>query len=215
MNLPRLICFMGIDGSGKTTLAKELVKASEAQGIRYRYVWGNAQPIFLRPLRALAHLTILRKADMKKDNSNYERAKEEASTKFGFVSRIYSLVLILDYFIWLFIKVRLPLIMGKKIICDRYVFDVAVNLHFLNKSLYPDSKQLVHFFLRYFPSPDLLFFIDISPEVAFLRKADIPSVSFLQRRQAVYRQLGQEYKAIVLNGADPIPVSLSKVVQNI
>jgi thymidylate kinase len=213
MNPPKLICLMGMDGSGKTTLAKKLVTEADRLGIRYSYVWGNAQPIFLRPLRAMAHRTVLRKTDMKKDNEDYEQVKEKVSAKYGFLSLIYSRVLMVDYFIWLFLKVKVPLLLGRRIICDRYVFDVAINLYFLNKSLFPDIEKTVHSLLRYFPAPGLLFLIDIPPAVAFRRKSDIPSIGFLQKRRVIYQKLSEEFNAVVLDGTSPILDSVNEVIK--
>jgi len=47
---------------------------------------GKCTAIFLRPLRAIAHLTVLRKTDMKKDNEDYEQVKEKVAAKYGFFS---------------------------------------------------------------------------------------------------------------------------------
>jgi thymidylate kinase len=215
MNPPKLICLMGMDGSGKTTLAKELVAATGRLGIHYRYIWGNAQPIFLRPLRAIAHLTVLRKTDMKKDNEDYEQVKQKVSAKYGFFSRIYSRVLMVDYFIWLFFKVKVPLFLGRRIICDRYLFDVAINLHFLNKSFFPDIEKTVHSLLRYFPAPGLLFLIDLPPAVAFQRKSDIPSIGFLEKRRVIYQKLSEEFNAVVLDGTSPIVDSVNEAIKRI
>jgi len=212
-NFPRLICLIGIDGSGKTTLAKNFVEEAKKIGIKYKYVWGNAQPIFLRPLRAMAHLTVLRKTDMKKANEDYEHVKETVSVKYGFLSRIYSRVLMLDYFIWLFLKVTVPLFLGRKIICDRYVFDVAINLYFLNKALFTDIEKTAHSLLRYFPAPGLLFLIDVPSAVAFQRKNDIPSMGFLEKRRVIYQKLSGEFNAVVLDGTSPLLDSVNEVIK--
>ncbi len=108
-NFPNLICLIGIDGSGKTTLAKSFVEEAKKFGIKYKYVWGNAQPIFLKPLRFVAHLTVLRKFDRFKDNNQYEKAKEDASYRFGILSWIYSSIYLIDYIVWLFLKIKVPL----------------------------------------------------------------------------------------------------------
>ncbi len=213
MNPPKLICLVGIDGSGKTTLAKELVREANRRGFSFKYVWGNAQPIFLRPLRALAHLTVLRNVDMQKNNEDYERIKEKVSKRYGFLSNVYSRILVVDYCIWLFLKVRVPLSFGKRIICDRYLFDVAVNLYFLNKSLFFNIEKTTDSLLKYFPAPDLLFVIDVPPDVAFQRKNDIPSIAFLERRRSIYRNLGDKFNAVELDGTAPILTSVNEIIR--
>lgn len=197
---PCLICLVGIDGSGKTTLAKVFVEEAKKRGITYKYVWGNAQPIFLRPLRALAHLTFLRSFDMKRDYEQYEKIKEEASSKHVILSWIYGRIFLLDYIIWLFLKVKLPLLFGQKIICDRYVIDVAVNLYFLNKNYFPNIENTIRSLFKYFPKPELLYIVDVPVSVAFARKTDIPSVDFLEKRRAIYQRLGEIFNARKLDG---------------
>ncbi len=199
-NFPNLICLIGIDGSGKTTLAKSVVEEAKKLGIKYKYVWGNARPIFLKPLRFIAHLTVLRKFDRFKDNNQYEKAKEEVLYRFGILSRIYSSIYLIDYIVWLFLKVKVPLFFGKKIICDRYIFDVAINLYFLNKKQFGDIKTIIQFLFKYFPQPELLYLVDVPSKVAFERKTDVPSVDFLEKRRGIYQRLSEIYNARKLDG---------------
>jgi len=214
-DFPRLICLIGIDGTGKTTLAKTFIREANKIGLKYNYVWGNAQPIFLKPLRALAHLTLLRNVEMQKDNEHYEKEKERISAKYGVLLLLYSRILILDYFIWIFLKIKLPLFLGKRIICDRYVFDVAINLYFLNKRYFSDIEKTIRNLFKYFPKPDLLYLIDIPVPVALGRKKDIPSPGFLEKRKVIYERLGKIYNARILDGQQPITDLINLIVRDI
>jgi len=211
--LPRLICLIGVDGSGKTTLAKTFEKEANKIGLKYRYVWGNAQPIFIRPLRWLAHLTLLRDLDMQKDNDRYEKVKEAITTKHISLSRIYARILIIDYIIWLLLKIKFPLFFGERIICDRYVFDVAVNLYFLDRNHFANVSKTIRSLFKYFPQPDLLYLLDVPISVAYERKEDIPSLRFLEKRQGIYRRIGGEFNAKTLDGCQPISTSI-KILTN-
>ena len=43
-----LICFTGIDGSGKTALAKNLVCTLNSEGFKFKYAYNRVDPIFCR-----------------------------------------------------------------------------------------------------------------------------------------------------------------------
>jgi dTMP kinase len=206
---------MGIDGAGKTTLAKTFIEKADKIGLKYKYVWGNAEPIFIRPARAIAHLTFLRNVDMHTDHDRYENVKEKISSKHHVFSSAYSSVLLFDYFVWLFFKVKLPLYFGRRIICDRYVFDVAINLYFLNKVLFADIQKTIKLLLKYFPKPDFIYLVDIPASVAFRRKSDIPSIGFLKKREAMYRRLSEIFGARKLNGNQPVADSIKIIIQDI
>ena len=212
---PRLICLIGIDGSGKTTLAKAFVEKADKIGMKYRYVWGNAQPIFIKPLRTIAHLTLLRNVDMQKDNERYEKIKEETSVKHSILSWLYSRILIFDYIIWLFFKVKLPLSLGRRIICDRYVFDVAVNLYFLNKKYFSNIEKTINTLLKYFPEPSLLYLLDVPISVAFKRKNDVPSIGYLEKRTVIYERLGKFFRARKLDGEKSVLDLINTIVKDI
>lgn len=214
MQRPSLICLIGIDGSGKTTLAKALAEETKKSGLNYKYVWGNAQPIFLLPLRKLAHLTVLRNVDMKKENDRYDKVKEDVSTKYCFLLWIYSRVLLFDYVIWLFFKVKLPLFLGKKVICDRYIYDVAISLYFLNKSYFADIEKTINKLFNYFPKPELLYLIDVPVAVAFKRKNDIPSLAYLENRKIIYTKLSNAFNVSKLNGENSIEDLVKTIIQD-
>ena len=70
--LPTLISIVGVDGSGKTTLASWLVDELAAQGHRPVLVWSRFRNYLSKPLLALTRLT----------GHNYYRTVD--GVKFGF-----------------------------------------------------------------------------------------------------------------------------------
>lgn len=212
--LPRFICIIGIDGSGKTTLAKGIVNRAKQDGIKYLYVWGNAQPILMRPLRWLARRILLRGKDMFRDYQNYKASKEAIVRDNKLISKFYRLLLMFDYYLWLITRVQLPLLMGRKIICDRYVYDVAINLALVIGGNVEDAERYVEKLLRIFPKPDLLIYLDVPDEIALSRKTDIPSIKYLQERRQIYKKLLISYRFNSLDGTESIE-SLTKTSWNI
>lgn len=199
-NLPRLICFSGIDGSGKTTLAKTVVENGRKIGIDYKYVWANAQPILIQPLRWISNRTFLRGQDMFRDYNSYKSTKLTIVRKNLIIRWMYISVLLLDYFIWLMIRVNLPRMFGRNIVLDRYIFDVAINTGLLLerpvRTIYSWTKIILYFF----PKPDLLFWVDVPEEEAFERKNDIPSMEYLHERRKIYAELMQRWEPILVDG---------------
>lgn len=198
----RVICFVGIDGSGKTTLAKNLVKTMAHEGIQYKYVYGRLEPFILKPFIMIGRRIFLRGNDMFEDYKQYSSAKNHAIKHHSFLFTFYRYVLLLDYFLQMLFRVRLPFMLGKKIVCDRYVYDTVItDLSVdMNYSGY-EIRNLIKRFFYIAPKPDLAFLIDLPEEIAFQRKDDTPSIEYLKERRHVYLDVGREEGMSVLDGS--------------
>ena len=197
------ICFSGIDGSGKTTLATNLRASLRSRGVQTKYVWGAHNYVLLRPL-----MLILKKRSRHGQASSSQGAMEKQ--RYGFAKRMirnpliaeaYKIFIISEYMLQIIVKIRLPLIFGKNVVCDRYVYDTAINLsvhmHYSQKSF----RILLDRLLNCCPKPDILFFVDLPEEVAYKRKNDIPSTNYLVKRRTFYRFLAKEYAVTRLDGS--------------
>lgn len=196
-----LICFTGIDGSGKTTVAKALVGRLGSEGLRSRYVYGRLQPIVLRPVFWAGRRLFLRKKDRNRDYVGYSHAKKGLLEN-RVLSALYEFLVLFDYFFQMMVKVRFPLAIGRTIVCDRYVYDTVVTDLAVDLK-YPQSRtsETLRRYLWLFPRPDLVFLIDVPEEVANRRKEDVPSVKYLEERRQLYLEVGREQGMIVLDGS--------------
>lgn len=196
-----LICFTGIDGSGKTTLAKALVAGLGAEGLGSRYVYGRLRPIILRPVFLLGKALFLRKKDMHKDYVEYSHAKKGLLEN-RVLSALYESLVLFDYFFQMTIKIRLPLTIGRDIVCDRYVYDTVVTDLAVDLK-YPQSRisKTLRRYLWLFPRPNLVFLIDVPEEIANRRKDDVPSVKYLEERRKLYLEVGREQGMVILDGS--------------
>jgi dTMP kinase len=200
-----LICFTGMDGSGKTTLAKYLVEVMAQEGIKCKYVYGRLEPFILKPFIMIGRKIFLRGNDMFEDYTQYSSVKNRAIKRYSFLFAFYRYVLLTDYFLQLLFRVRLPIILGKSIVCDRYVYDtvitdLAVDMDY---SVY-EIRNLIKKCFYISPKPDLAFLIDLPEEIAFQRKADTPSVEYLKERRGIYLNVGGEAEMVVLDGSKSI-----------
>jgi len=101
-------------------------------------------------------------------------------------------------------KVTLPLFMGHTLVSDRYLYDTLINVG-LGIGLSHDkilSNNVC--FSRFFPNPDLIFFLDIPEEIAFSRKDDVPDILYLRERRELYKQFAQIFPMITLDGTLPV-----------
>jgi len=194
------ICFTGIDGSGKSTLAKALVTKLELRGIKSKYVYGRFQPLMLSLVNFIGRVLFLHGKDIFKDYIEYSHTKKAL---FGnrLLSSIYGLLLLFDYFFQIIFKIWLPIMLGKNIICDRYIYDtivtdLAVDLNYSQKKI----ERMLKTCLSFFPKPDLVFLVDVPEEIAYYRKNDVPSINYLKDRRRIYLDMGHKCGMKILDG---------------
>ena len=211
---PILICFIGIDGTGKTTLANELVVRLNQHNINAKYVWSRFEPQFVRPL------LLIDKTLFHQNKTTDEGYKRYSSSRRKFLRRpiirnFYEFILLFDYSIQLFFKIRIPLMNNINIVTDRYYFDTLVDL---NVNLAYSNKKLAgifNFFKRLNPDPDIVFLVDIPEKIAFERKNDVPSIEYLYERRQSYINISKQYSMIALDGTEQLETLHSLIWQKV
>ena len=197
-----LICFTGMDGTGKTTLSKNLVKSLKEREIECKYVYARLTPIISKPFMWIGGLIFLHGKNMFENYSDYANTKRMAIEHNSFLSRIYQQILLFDYFFQFFFKVKIPLIFNKNIVCDRYVYDTVITDLSVDMNYSKDKViDLLDNLLRFFPKPNITFLIDVSEEISYQRKNDTPSIEYLRERRGTYLNVGNKYKMVILDGS--------------
>ncbi|MFX0204411.1 MAG: dTMP kinase [Candidatus Hodarchaeota archaeon] len=193
------ICFIGIDGSGKTTLAKQIMKTLIDKGFKVKYTWSRFEPWISKPFIFLAKFFFLNK-----DNMNLNYKQYSATRKNLFKNNIlYSLYLVLiipDVIIQNMIKIGIPIIMGRYIVADRYIYDTVVDIAVDRKFDINNTMILLRVLLYLLPKPKIVFLLDVDEEIAFKRKKDIPSLEYIKDRRTLYINIGKEIGAVKLDG---------------
>lgn len=203
-----LVCIVGIDGAGKTTLARGLVREMQACGTRCRYVWGGFAPtVLLRPI-----LWLVKKIVYRQGRDTEISASKGQVLKNRKASALYHCVVLTDYVLQLLARVGLPLACGWSVVCDRYVHDIVVTTALVLD--YSDGRllRLLAGLQRLVPRPDLVLLADVPEKVAYARKDDVPSVAFLGERRRRYRLVAEAYGLPVLDARQPSDVLCAKVV---
>ena len=193
-----LVCFVGIDGAGKSTLALSLKAAAEHEGIRCRYAWGGFTSSFtlLKPMVAVAQASVFRG-----DNHMTTSRTKGRVLKNRRLSAIYQYLALVDYLPRVSFTIGLPRALGWNVICDRYIYDLVTSIG-VHLDYPPESTlSLLRRCLALVPKPDLVFLLDLPEALAYQRKDDIVSLDFLSVRRNIYLRMAEEHGMTVLDAS--------------
>lgn len=168
-----IICFTGIDGSGKTSLSRAIMKELERNGISCKYAWCR----WSFGLASVFHF-IIRKT-FGYTSENYYVFKP--------LQIIFKYLIFLDLTLSIFFKVKIPSILRSCVIIDRYVYDLFADLIFWGFDL-SDTNFFDRLMLTINPIPNLAFLIDAPLQVALSRKNDL-SMDDAKKYQKIFYNL--------------------------
>jgi thymidylate kinase len=202
-----LICFTGIDGSGKTTQAKLVDHWLASLGFRSIYIWSRGEVQTIRNILLFLGRKALGTSSREINNNitNYQiyQTRKSKLMRHPFVRWIWSAMTCVEHIIQINADIQRKIRAGWIVVCDRYMWDSNIDLAVLNnKDPAWLSGQLNIFLSRFIPKPTITFFIDIPPEEALQRKDDIPSYEYVMRRTEFYRYLAMRNSFIVIDGRE-------------
>lgn len=188
-----LICFTGVDGSGKTSHAKSLVKYLNQRGYSSCYVWGAPRLIFSYIFFAFTRIMSYWKETKKNAYTNpLEYASEKLAEKLGLLLRFFYFV---DFHIKALFSIRLPLMLGKNVICDRYFYDLLMELERTDLS----SKKFTYLLSRTLPHPAVTFLLD-APEVLISKRREF-SYTEIRSKKEIFLKLNKAFNFIVIDSS--------------
>ncbi len=205
-----LICFNGIDGSGKSLQAHRLVERLKAAGYPAVYVWSGGTAPVTGPLARFSKSVLRRR----KPATPTQSAAGDTSTPYrsylSFTQSVFKKRLVrtawlhlslLEHMAEIWTRIGPHLISGRIVVCDRYLYDKLVNIAVLSNTGPEEvTRQLRLARLYWVPQPTKWFFIDVPAEVALSRKDDVPDVLFLERRIPLYRAIARAFNLHILDG---------------
>jgi thymidylate kinase len=210
-----VIALMGIDGCGKSTLGRALAERMGAAGEPADVRWVMLRPFLLRPFIVAAKFLLVRKAPKSQNYAAHIEAKRSGMAKLKFAHSLYLLVMLLDYLPQAWFKLWWPRLRGRHVICDRYFHDMALDYAITVNGDAQRMLQVMALMARFLPRPDLHYHVKVPPEVAFARKDDVPSISYLQERDALYAQIAQALALPALNGQDDPAANSTRILSDL
>lgn len=207
MKKATLIAFTGIDGSGKTTQARFLVKDMKERGTDASYVWCRWEPLLLRPFIKIWKQKKREKEDSRSTITYREIQRDKETLLRNSVFRyLWLLSFLIDYGLQVFFKLRIKLIKHDVIISDRLFYDSlvdqAINLGHRGERLLEELNSWWMGLI--FPTPDMVVYIDCPADVAYTRKDDAPDIEYLSERRRLYLSLADRYGWIKIDGTLPV-----------
>jgi thymidylate kinase len=161
-----LICFSGQDGAGKTTHSKMLQYALKQRGVETIYIWTRGIGLSIEPFLSLGRFLLIGSKSLK---SPKYILKRELLLKREPFKTLWAYITIIDALLLLFIKVKIPLLLGQSVICDRHILDTLVDVKCeLGKDIHWVIEECA---MKLAPRPNLHFILYFTPEEA--RRSDL------------------------------------------
>ncbi|MGJ8585358.1 MAG: glycosyltransferase [Marinosulfonomonas sp.] len=209
----RIVCIIGTDGSGKTTLSDVVVGRLNTDNQDAARVWLGAESYLMAPMRKLLKLVWKRQGKREKlpektkngqvDYKAEVARKNALAARYSWAVRFYLWLVMADYRVQLLLKF-LRNRRRNVIVADRYIFDVAVNI---GLTLGWSPEKVVQFTQTQFshvPLPQVRVFLRVDPEVSLSRKDDIPDINYLRLRFRYYAALAKAFGFVERDGTLPI-----------
>lgn len=198
-----LVCFTGVDGSGKSTHAKSLVKYLQSEGYSCKYVWGAFRPVlsyfFFAFTRLLGFWTVTRK-------DAYTNPLEKADKKLvGSLGAIWRLFLFVDFEIGTSLRIRLPLLLGKIVVCDRYFYDMLMDLYVTHTY----SSTFALLVSKTVPKPLVAFLLD-APEGVIEKRREF-SLEELRAKRMILLKLANVFSLVKIDSSEDFRVNQQRI----
>lgn len=209
-----IICFIGLDGSGKSTCIDYAYKQLRNRGIKVEIVRAayviKVMSIFIKLGKKL-----LLKKNSNPYSGNYKTYLEtlrKQSQKRG-VYKIFSLLTTFEFKVQILINIRIKHLLGAILLVDRYIYDNAVT-YAANLGLGENYlAETISGKWKYAPKPDLILYIRTPIEVCCSRKDDIPDPLYLEVREPLYDAISKMFPTKIISGDKDKQVMLEEVMR--
>ncbi len=216
----RLIAVSGLDGAGKTAHVRALSSAFQTSEVINRVVWSRCgcSPLY-RALRAVASCVLPGARDAVTPSSGGRANKPSGchalslTPKRGFTRTASAWANALDLAFLYQWKVRLPLLFGKVVICDRYTADAAVEIADRLGVSDPMSVPAVRMLMALAPAPGSAYLLDLPAEVAAFRSADPEDVWAMLGQRKLYRRVADAAKMHLLDVSEDFADANDRLVR--
>ena len=197
MNHPSFINITGIDGSGKTTMARLLTKQLRSEDAKTRYVW-------IKSLHTLAYF-ISRIFEsrgwhrlVKNPNNTIVFRFELPNSKSA--EKIWQIIEFISVLPWIIVKVNLAIFFGFTVVADRYTLDTIVSVAMRTRSPSFVASFLGKLLLKMMPKDAVIIYLDVDLHTILKRRHDIEyTADEIQGQIALYRLLAKKVGAYFID----------------
>ena len=205
-NVPVIISFSGLDGSGKSTQIENLRTALESAGLKTRLLtfWDDVV-VGVKYREGFVHKVY--KSERGIGAPGKPVARRDKNVRAWYLTLARYVLYFADA-----LSLRHVLARAKKsghdvVIVDRYIYDELVNLD-LNQAL---ARSFVRCVRALVPHPDISFLLDADPEAAYARKPEYP-VDFMRKCRESYFKLAKLLGSMTVIPALDLPDAKAAVL---
>jgi thymidylate kinase len=187
----KIICIIGVDGSGKTSHAKRLTSSlkglARARG-KIKYLWFGSAYFFSYPFMALCRVLGLTSVFHIAHDYEYTEHQYYKNKPIAF---LWTWIQFVDTFMFVVSRISIALTFRYKLILDRFVHDILVDL--MVDIGRPDLYRALvgRLMLALVPDGTITFLFDVDENTSFRRKLDIPDRKYIAVRRQHYRSIAQ------------------------
>ena len=194
-----LVAFIGIDGSGKTTISLKVTKLLNEM---------NEKSIYISPFRYIFLNYFLEFVKRKGDATGVNPYL--TVSKKPFPARLWPYLALIDNLMFFFVKIRPLLAKYKYVICDRYFYDFYLSFEYYG---YADEFIKLLCF-KILPKPDLTFVLDVPPKIAYERKKEHPLNFYVEQRRR-YLHLASRFNLNLIDTSKEFDENLKKIIKTL
>lgn len=197
----KTICFIGLDGSGKSTSVDYAYDTLKSRGVKVKKVRAAYVIKFMSFFIKLGKKLVMKKESnpFSGDYKAYLESMRKQSEKKG-VYKIFTFLTTVEFWCQIFFSITLNKLFGYTLLVDRYIYDNAVtyaanlgkDTDFLRETVEKKWKRA--------PKPDLIIYIKTDVETCLSRKDDIPHPLYLTLREPLYGEIASMYDAKIISG---------------
>jgi thymidylate kinase len=192
---PPFICIIGVDGVGKTTHVRKIIDRLQSSGMPCKYTWFRFQNYISLAILAYCKVTGLTVSETQCD----KRVSLHQFYRSRSVSWLYPLVLFVDMLPAYFIKIRLPMLLGYAVVCDRCAYDTLVDLMIDLGNPEIHKEYVGRLFRRLIPKDARVALLDLDEEIIRSRRKELRDDHTLEMRRRLYHKLSQEFQIPVID----------------
>ena len=190
----------GCDGTGKSTQSKRLLAHLEAQGRPPTHLWLRFPFLLSLPLLAYARF---RGMSWHEEHDGVRHGYWDFRSSW-LLRHLLPCTLLCDAAWAALRKIYLPLWKGETIVCERFVFDMLVDLAvaFDDATLHQRLPGRLYRYLL--PKDSKVVVLDLDGQTIRQRRADLQSDKRLDRRLKMFRTLSNDLSLTLLSNKRPI-----------